>query len=60
MGISPIVVPRAAKHGEHVDDHQFQVARFLHERGLVTSVAVGELSRALICKPRPQVVQSVG
>jgi UDP-N-acetylglucosamine--N-acetylmuramyl-(pentapeptide) pyrophosphoryl-undecaprenol N-acetylglucosamine transferase len=60
MGISPIVVPRAAKHGEHVDDHQFQVARFLHKRGLVTSVAVGELSPALICRPRPQVVNHPG
>lgn len=59
MGISPIVVPRSAKHGEHVDDHQSQVARFLHERGLVTSIAVGDLSPALVNAPRPRVGRTV-
>lgn len=57
MGISPIVVPRAAKFGEHVDDHQFQVARALHERGLITSIAVEDLSAALIAAPRPGIVR---
>ena len=28
-GQRPIVVPRSAKHGEHIDDHQHDLARFL-------------------------------
>ncbi len=43
-GVKPIVVPRRAEFGEHVDDHQLQAARALAERGLVTARDVEELS----------------
>jgi UDP-N-acetylglucosamine--N-acetylmuramyl-(pentapeptide) pyrophosphoryl-undecaprenol N-acetylglucosamine transferase len=33
-GKSPILVPRMKSHGEHVDDHQTQIARQFAERGL--------------------------
>ncbi len=32
-GKHPILVPREAEHGEHVDDHQVQIARELERRG---------------------------
>lgn len=48
MGISPIVVPRRASHGEHVDDHQLQVATDLHDRGLVSNVDADQLSRTVL------------
>jgi UDP-N-acetylglucosamine transferase subunit ALG13 len=36
-GRSPIVVPRQPAHGEHVDDHQTQIAGQLAARGLATA-----------------------
>ncbi len=35
LGVRPVVVPRRAVRGEHVDDHQLQVAEDLARRGLV-------------------------
>jgi len=51
-GILPIVVPRRAEFGEHVDDHQRAFATFMAERGAVTVVEeadglVAELDRVL-------------
>ena len=37
-GVKPVVIARMASYGEHVDDHQLQIAAELGERGLVTSV----------------------
>jgi UDP-N-acetylglucosamine transferase subunit ALG13 len=39
LGKHPIVVPRLAELGEHVDDHQLQLARMLEDRGLATVAA---------------------
>jgi UDP-N-acetylglucosamine transferase subunit ALG13 len=49
MGISPVVVPRRANRGEHVDDHQVQIARVLGNRaiGVVTEAAQLERSTLL-------------
>lgn len=33
-GVFPIVVPRRAAHGEHVDDHQQEIAEFVRQLGL--------------------------
>ncbi|MGP5382729.1 glycosyltransferase [Glutamicibacter arilaitensis] len=33
-GRTPILLPRQAGHGEHVDDHQLMIARHLAQRGL--------------------------
>ncbi|QAY74681.1 glycosyltransferase family 28 [Agromyces protaetiae] len=43
-GKHPILVPREAAHGEHVDDHQVQIARELERRGLATLRAVDRLA----------------
>ena len=34
LGHVPVLLPRLAKHGEHVDDHQVEFAERLAERGL--------------------------
>jgi UDP-N-acetylglucosamine--N-acetylmuramyl-(pentapeptide) pyrophosphoryl-undecaprenol N-acetylglucosamine transferase len=43
VGRCPVLVPRQAEYGEHVDDHQQQVARELDARGLAARVAVDDL-----------------
>jgi UDP-N-acetylglucosamine--N-acetylmuramyl-(pentapeptide) pyrophosphoryl-undecaprenol N-acetylglucosamine transferase len=42
VGHLPIVIPRLRRFGEHVDDHQCDIAGRLAERGLVTCVALDE------------------
>jgi UDP-N-acetylglucosamine--N-acetylmuramyl-(pentapeptide) pyrophosphoryl-undecaprenol N-acetylglucosamine transferase len=44
VGKCPVLVPRRLAHGEHVDDHQIQIARELGERGLALAVDADELT----------------
>jgi UDP-N-acetylglucosamine--N-acetylmuramyl-(pentapeptide) pyrophosphoryl-undecaprenol N-acetylglucosamine transferase len=44
VGKCPVLVPRRCAHGEHVDDHQIQIARELARRGLAVSVEADELA----------------
>jgi UDP-N-acetylglucosamine--N-acetylmuramyl-(pentapeptide) pyrophosphoryl-undecaprenol N-acetylglucosamine transferase len=44
VGRCPILVPRRLSHGEHVDDHQIQIADELDRRGLALSVDADELT----------------
>lgn len=44
VGQCPVLVPRRVARGENVDDHQVQVARALHDRGIAEYVEVDELS----------------
>jgi UDP-N-acetylglucosamine transferase subunit ALG13 len=37
-GHRPIIMPRRPEHGEHVDEHQLELSRRLHQAGLVTVV----------------------
>jgi UDP-N-acetylglucosamine transferase subunit ALG13 len=47
-GRSPVVVPRLARFGEHVDDHQLKFARWLHERrGIEVVEDMTELGSAI-------------
>jgi UDP-N-acetylglucosamine transferase subunit ALG13 len=50
LGISPVLVPRRAKHAEHVDDHQLQAAREIAARGLGLAVEADEISRDALRK----------
>lgn len=43
-GTVPVVLPRRARHGEHIDDHQLQFARLLDERGLAVVADPDELT----------------
>jgi UDP-N-acetylglucosamine transferase subunit ALG13 len=44
VGKCPVLVPRRLAHGEHVDDHQIQIAGELARRGLALSVDADELT----------------
>jgi UDP-N-acetylglucosamine transferase subunit ALG13 len=44
VGKSPILVPRRAEHGEHVDQHQEQIANRLGELGLATALDAEHLT----------------
>jgi UDP-N-acetylglucosamine--N-acetylmuramyl-(pentapeptide) pyrophosphoryl-undecaprenol N-acetylglucosamine transferase len=44
VGKCPVLVPRRLSHGEHVDDHQSQIARELGKRGLALSVEADDLT----------------
>src|SRR5581483_9285582 len=48
VGKSPILVPRRVEHGEHVDDHQVQIAGRLSEIGIATAVETDSLSTETI------------
>jgi UDP-N-acetylglucosamine transferase subunit ALG13 len=45
VGKCPVLVPRRLAHGEHVDDHQTQIAQELARRGLSVSVEADALTR---------------
>lgn len=55
LGISPIVVARSSSRGEHVDDHQVQVANALSETGLVLKLDPDEFSPGVMRTARPRV-----
>jgi UDP-N-acetylglucosamine transferase subunit ALG13 len=43
-GINPVVVPRRQSRGEHVDDHQLEVCRYLSGAGIGTVLDAAELT----------------
>lgn len=45
-GRCPVLVPRQARHGEHVDDHQRQIAQELERRGLAVVADADALDEA--------------
>lgn len=47
-GKLPVVVPRRSSRGEHVDDHQTDLARHLSEAGLSATLDASQLSRGAI------------
>jgi UDP-N-acetylglucosamine--N-acetylmuramyl-(pentapeptide) pyrophosphoryl-undecaprenol N-acetylglucosamine transferase len=46
QGRCPVLVPRASVYGEHVDDHQKEIAHMLAQRGLAVEAAPESLSEA--------------
>jgi UDP-N-acetylglucosamine transferase subunit ALG13 len=56
QGHTPIVAPRLREEGEHVDDHQAELAQALHDRGEV--IAVWDLD--LLPEALEQVPQHAG
>lgn len=47
-GKCPVLVPRLAKYGEHIDDHQQQIAAELHRRGLAVNSTVDALTGTVL------------
>ncbi|HEX5852155.1 MAG TPA: glycosyltransferase [Solirubrobacteraceae bacterium] len=52
-GHTPVVIPRQAQRGEHVDDHQLDIATRFAERGLVRCVST-ETDLTPLLAPRDQ------
>jgi UDP-N-acetylglucosamine transferase subunit ALG13 len=50
VGKAPILVPRLIEHGEHVDDHQEQIAKRLGGLGLAMPVDAEALSADIIAE----------
>jgi len=44
LGVAPLIVPRRRERGEHVDDHQQQVARELERASLVVVREAGDIT----------------
>jgi UDP-N-acetylglucosamine--N-acetylmuramyl-(pentapeptide) pyrophosphoryl-undecaprenol N-acetylglucosamine transferase len=59
-GKTPVLVPREADHGEHVDDHQVQIAQLLPELGLAVGARVEELTTDHLLSAARRRVMSVG
>lgn len=57
-GKHPVLIPRRVEHGEHVDDHQLQVARELDRRGLATMRFADTLERQDIAAAASRSVRS--
>ena len=49
-GKVPILVPRLVARGEHIDDHQIQIARELDRRGLAIAASPDELTPELLLR----------
>lgn len=47
-GLCPLLVPRLSRFGEHVDDHQVQIAGELARRGLAVRADVSELTEGTL------------
>ncbi len=45
LGVAPLVVPRRRARGEHVDDHQVQIARELERSGLLRVCEAGAITQ---------------
>lgn len=59
LGKQPVLVPRRAVRGEHVDDHQVQVASALGDIGVVEYAEVADLTMDRIWSAAGKVVQSL-
>ena len=58
-GKCPVLVPRRLAHGEHVDDHQTQIAHDLDRRGLAVSVEADVLTHDHLIAAAGRTVVSV-
>ena len=55
-GRHPILVPRRVSAGEHIDDHQLQIASELVARGIATSCAPDEIDLAMVVEAASRTV----
>lgn len=59
QGKFPILVPRLARYGEHVDDHQIQIAREMERRGLAFMQLPEELDDGVLREASARAVRTV-
>jgi len=60
LGVFPVVIPRRAKRGEHVDDHQLQVASVLDSRGLALVLDAEDLGKSQILEASSRAIAKQG
>jgi UDP-N-acetylglucosamine transferase subunit ALG13 len=60
LGKTPVLVPRRAYRGEHIDDHQIQIGRELAKRGLAIARDAQELEYADLLEAAARVVCADG
>ena len=58
-GHVPVVIPRLAAHGEHVDDHQMDIATKFGDRGLLRCVT-GDAKLEQFLSPRSEGTDAIG
>lgn len=58
-GKMPVVVPRRANFGEHVDDHQSQLAQFVSDAGLAVAVDADKLDADHLLRAAASGVQTI-
>jgi UDP-N-acetylglucosamine transferase subunit ALG13 len=56
-GHAPLLVPRRSYHGEHVDDHQVQIARHLVSRGIAVACDADQLNPEILAVAAAQRVE---
>jgi UDP-N-acetylglucosamine--N-acetylmuramyl-(pentapeptide) pyrophosphoryl-undecaprenol N-acetylglucosamine transferase len=49
-GHAPLLIPRRKQYGEHVDDHQIQIARHLMQRGISISCDANDLTPEIVTR----------
>ena len=59
-GRVPVLVPRRAARGEHVDDHQVELARHLERRGLAVVAEAPELTLAHLQRAAAGTAEALG
>jgi len=59
-GHTPVVIPRRAQRGEHVDDHQLEIADRFTKRGLILCVTTETNLATLLMARRDKVAQPMG
>lgn len=59
LGRCPVLVPRRARFGEHIDDHQFGTAAALAARGLAVHAEAEELTEQVLLAAASRTVRRV-
>lgn len=57
-GRSPLLVPRLARYGEHVDDHQVEICREMERRGLAVSCDAGAIDGHVLLEAAARTVRA--
>jgi len=58
-GHTPLLVPRRKRYGEHVDDHQTQIAGHLMQRGIAVTCDANDLSPEIVARASALRVENI-
>jgi UDP-N-acetylglucosamine--N-acetylmuramyl-(pentapeptide) pyrophosphoryl-undecaprenol N-acetylglucosamine transferase len=60
LGKYPIVIPRRAERGEHIDNHQLEIARLVTRHGIASAVEADQLTRETVLQATTYRVHQAG